>query len=166
LTAADRDRFMLAGGNGILNRPIVPAIWRQMLAIYLPTEGDEISHESANLLASSLEHDREFMTLVRAFVAKLPGLLAEMRAALQVADLAQLIKQAHALADSGHLYGYPALADEAHRLEEAILHGRDTPSLAKLIDNLETVMHSADRGIKFAASAGTIALPSPLTIAA
>lgn len=166
LTADDRENFMLAGGNGVLNRPIVPAVWRQALAIYLPAEDDASPNESMMMIQSSLEHDREFMTLVRAFVAKLPAVLAEMRAALQVADLAHLIKKVHALVDSGQLYGYPALAAEAQRLEESILHGRDTPTISRLLDSLETLMCSIDRGIKFPRSAGTIALPSPLTIAA
>jgi HPt (histidine-containing phosphotransfer) domain-containing protein len=157
---------MLAGGNGVLNRPIVPVVWRQALAIYLPAEDDASPNESMTMIQSSLEHDREFMTLVRTFVAKLPALLAEMRAALQVADLAHLIKKVHALADSGQLYGYSALAAEAQRLEESILHGRDTPTFSTLLDSLETLIRSIDRGIKFGRSAGTIALPGPLTIAA
>jgi signal transduction histidine kinase/CheY-like chemotaxis protein len=170
---AERESFMFAGGNAILNRPIVPAVWRQILAAFLASDDEAPNHASdqeeiqpTDFLQSDFRHDREFMTLVRAFVVKLPGLMAELRAALQVADLAYLIKQAHALADSARLYGYSALTEEASRLEEAILNGRDTPNIAKLLDTLEIVSQRIDRGIRLAPSNGTIALPGVLTIAA
>lgn len=163
--AAQRDDFLAAGGDGFLARPIVLATWRHTIASLLP-------HASATLpltgetITSEFQTDREFISLIRSYVSKLPGHVADMRAALQVADVARLIRLAHALVDGGELYGYPRISEVAAKLEKALLQGRDAAELSQFVDQIDIQVVKMERGIKQPRSHAFLALPGPLTRAA
>lgn len=160
-----RDEFLAAGGDGVLHRPIVPAVWRHALEKYSPTIRQQSLMQQESI-PSDYHGDRAFLDLIRNYVAKLPGHLAEMRASLQVADMARLIRLAHALVDGGQLYGYPALSEVAQQLERIVLTGRDASVQTSLLDQLGAIISKIEQGLKPNQSAGYLAWPKPLTKAA
>jgi HPt (histidine-containing phosphotransfer) domain-containing protein len=143
----------------------VPSVWRNILVGFLSTKNLSLS-TAVESIQSDFHADREFLSLIRMFVSKLPSQLAEMRAALQVADLARLTRLAHALADGGKLYGYPTLFDAAQRLEKLILAGRDSSEQSELLDQLDKIIAKVEAGMKHSRSSGYLALPGLLTKAA
>lgn len=165
ISPSQREDFLAAGGDGFLSRPIVLATWRHIINSFLP-DGNSSMHSGGESMTSDFHADRDFLNLIRGYVAKLPSQVAEMRAALQVADIARLIRMAHALVDGGQLYGYPTLSDYAQQLEKALIQGRDTPLLTQLVDQLSQAVLKIERGIKQPRSAGYLSLPGPLTRAA
>lgn len=162
---SQREDFLAAGGDGFLSRPIVLAAWRHVISSYLP-DGNTPLQAGGDALTSDFHADRDFFILVRGYVNKLPAQLAEMRAALQVADVARLIRLSHAMVDASQLYGYPVLSEQAQHLEKALLQGRDTALLTQLVDQLHHTMAAMERGIKLTRSSSYLALPGPLTRAA
>ncbi len=160
-----RDNFLAVGGDAVLHRPIVLATWRHTIASYLPHSDQPPGIVNESIL-SEFQADRDFYPLIRSYVGKLPGQLAEMRAALQVADVARLTKMTHALADGGQLYGYPQLTDLAHKLEKVLIQGRDAPLLTSFVDQIQLTIRMIEVGISQSHSHHYLALPSPLTKAA
>ncbi|MFT3880172.1 MAG: Hpt domain-containing protein [Gemmatales bacterium] len=160
-----REEFLAAGGDNLLPSPIVPAVWRHTLAGFLSRKMEMAQH-SSDSLTSDFHADRDFLNLIRNYVAKLPSHLADMRAALQVADLARLARLSHALTDGGKLYGYPVLSDSAQKLEKLILQGRDSAEQVMQLDQIGHLVKKIENGMKLSRSNGYLALPGPLTKAA
>jgi CheY-like chemotaxis protein/HPt (histidine-containing phosphotransfer) domain-containing protein len=164
-SSTQRDDFLAAGGDGVLARPIVLATWRHTIKSMLP-QGTVTLPLTGETITSEFQTDREFASLIRSYVTKLPGQVAEMRAALQVADVARLIRLAHALVDGGDLYGYPRLSETGSSLEKALLSGKDASDLAAFVDQLDSQVVKMERGLRQSSSQGYLALPGPLTRAA
>ncbi len=164
-SSEQRDDFLAVGGDAILHRPIVLATWRHTIASYLP-HSTQLPGIVKDGMLSDFQGDRDFYPLIRSYVSKLPGQLAEMRAALQVADVARLIKITHALSDAGKLYGYPALTMLAQKLEQSLLQGCDAPLLTGYVDQIQQTIRQIEVGIQQSQSHHYLALPSPLTRAA
>lgn len=160
-----RDEFLQAGGDGLLARPIVTAVWRNTLEGYLTQRTSPIATNIETML-SQYQADREFIHLIRTYVAKLPSHLADMRSSSQVADMARLTRLTHALVDGGQLYGYPALSETAEQLEKTILDGHDAITQASLLDQLEQIVRKIENGLKLSRTSGYLAMPGPLTKAA
>lgn len=160
-----REEFLANGGDALLPTPIVPAIWRNTLAGYLPKKNDE-AQEFSETIVSDFHADRNFLTLVNNYVGQLPSHLADMRASLQVADLARLARLCRALNEGGKLYGYPLLSSTAQKLERLVLQGRDAAEQTILLDQLGATIRKIEAGMKQSRSDGYLALPGPLTKAA
>jgi len=159
-----REAYREAGVDGVLALPVVPALWRQALVAWLPEAAEDGS--VGETLRSDFHFDQGFLPLVRGFGAKLPGMVAEMRAALHVADLAGLARLTHTLADNARLYGYPPLAVSATELEAAVLRGADSHQLGKLLDDMRTIALRIERGLRESANTGFLHLPSLMPFAA
>jgi signal transduction histidine kinase/HPt (histidine-containing phosphotransfer) domain-containing protein len=159
-----REAFQHAGGTARLDLPVVPSAWRQTLASCLPAM--EAGEEASTMLLSDFAADQAFLPLLRSFVATLPGQLAQLRAAAQVADLAGLARRAHDLTTHAELYGYPPLATLARNLEHSILTGCDSHHLSSLLDAVDDAIHQVERGLRKTVSSHVFSLPTPLSLAA
>ena len=80
------------------------------------------------------------------FVAGLPARLATMRDALRTDDRATLQHEAHRLAGTGVSYGLPQLTTWGRDVERKIKGGAALAALVTDLDQLATLISSADSG--------------------
>ena len=120
----DRDRFLAAGMDGYVAKPVRPHELYAAVEEFGP-------HAEAGLLASadvpfewdaaleSVGGDEAMLReLAEMFFAECPKLLQQIREHIASADGPELRRAAHTLKGSAHVFGAEAAAEAAHRLEE------------------------------------------------
>ena len=120
----DRDRFLAAGMDGYVAKPVRPHELYAAVEEFGP-------HAEAGLLASadvpfawdaaleSVGGDEAMLReLAEMFFAECPKLMQQIREHIASADSPELRRAAHTLKGSAHVFGAEAAAEAAHRLEE------------------------------------------------
>ena len=137
-----------AGCDRVLHLPLTATALGESLADYLSEaepNGEQVVVETP--LISHRRQDPAFVALISTFVDDLPGKVAELWSALCVADVAGLIKGAHQVKEAANLYGYPELAQQSGRLEQAILDGQSAAALRTFLKDVETTTRRCTRGL-------------------
>ena len=118
----DRDRFLAAGMDGYVAKPVRPH------ELYVAVEGGD-PHAEAELPAdlpfewdAALENvggdEAMLRELAEMFFAECPKLMQQIREHIAGADGPELRRAAHTLKGSAHVFGAEEVAAAAHRLEE------------------------------------------------
>lgn len=108
----DHQRYLLAGCQDLLAKPIVQKDFYAMIKQY--TQKERTAEEE---LALRLEQDPAIIALKRDFAEKLPALIDELHQYQQVADLAKLQYEAHSLKGCAGSMGFPEITQLAAELE-------------------------------------------------
>lgn len=137
-----------AGCDAVLRLPLTAHKLAEALASHLTeAAADPENPEAEAPLLSRHRSDPDFVGLIKIFLEELPGKVAELWSALCVADMANLVKGAHQLKEGASLYGYPELAHQAGRLEQAALEGQAAAALRSCLKDLEKLSRRCERGL-------------------
>jgi hypothetical protein len=139
---SDRDKYINAGANGFLSKPIDLNRFYEVLASFLTlkTRDENIatsaetnsafvkSHEaspreSQYTYTSELAEDEEFKELILKFVEMLPGITNEITKAAHDQDWSALQSLSHRLKGSGGGYGFHALTEIAGKINHDVTLG-------------------------------------------
>lgn len=120
---SDVQKALDAGCSLHLGKPFEREALYDILARFVkPSPGLPKEGEAPIVSTVSLE-DPEMHTLLCEFIDGLPPRLAEISTAVQNSDLQRVAALAHKLKGSAGMYGYPLLASEARKLENAAKSG-------------------------------------------
>ncbi len=153
--AGDRQKCLDSGCTDYASKPIQrTALLTQLAGLLGQTSGPGESEATvpaasaaSPVLQSEFAHDPDVADLIPAFLASLPGQLAEMREALQHGDFERLTRLSHQLKGAGGGYGYPTITNAAGRVEHAGRTG-DAEGAALSLSALETLCRSAHDGMQ------------------
>ena len=117
----DRERYLAAGCNGYVTKPVGPAD--------LFAEVGRVIGTSARRSRVSRRDDPRFAALVRDYVRSLDDARAGIQNSLLLSDRTELTRWAHRLKGSGGMYGYDELSAAAATCHDALKNGGDATDL-------------------------------------
>ena len=156
----DRDRFLAAGMDGYVAKPVRPH------ELYSAVEGGSPDAEAGLLAPADLPFEWDaalesvggdeamLRDLAEMFFAECPKLMQQIREHIASEDGPELRRAAHTLKGSAHVFGAAAAAEAAHRLEEigreeAFVDAEEALELledevARLLPALRTKIHGIE----------------------
>jgi len=159
----DRERFLAAGMDGYVSKPIRPEALIEALKLAAPDDSAESSADSPGTLdgfdPSALASLREVLGddddalagLVESYLDEAPKLIQALNQAAASDDLEKFRRAAHTLKSSSRDFGITGLADLSGRLEDAARDGLiegDADTLARVAQLFEdgtTALKAAQR---------------------
>jgi CheY-like chemotaxis protein/HPt (histidine-containing phosphotransfer) domain-containing protein len=153
--AGDRERFLAAGMNGVLAKPVTARMLNEALARHLPRGPAEahpapgpscIDEDHFARLRRGLSPDTLVM-LIGACVDEVRSRARSLDGAAASADLPTLQREAHALRGGAANYGLRELAERAGEIEGAAREGRGEEAVA-LVRSLADVVDRALAALK------------------
>lgn len=111
------------------------------------------SHDTAPLKSALLEEDASFYELVQEFVDSLPNRIAELNAACERQDLAQMRILVHRLKGAGGSFGYPQITALATEMEAAY-KAQQIERTAAWLEQLSVLVAGAKAGLEPFKSSG------------
>jgi signal transduction histidine kinase/DNA-binding NarL/FixJ family response regulator len=132
----DKERYLQAGCQALLAKPIVQKEFYEMIQHYTQKER---SLEAE--LALRLEQDPAILALKHDFALKLPDLLAQLQQFWQQQDLAKLQYEAHSLKGCAGSMGFPGITQLAAELEMAA-RGLDNKACELILQRMQQELNS------------------------
>lgn len=97
------------------------------------------------VIHSQYESDPAIAKILHVFLDSLPGMLSDLRYALQGGDAATMASLAHQLKGAGGGYGYPTVSDVSAQLEQ-MAKDEDWELIATTLVRLESICAAVLRG--------------------
>jgi len=136
----DKERFLQAGCNDYLGKPIIKEELIMILKKYLPTtngvskpeeggNGAETFENSSaekdnNIIVSKLADDPDLAEVVSEFLENLPSFLDKIQQTLNQSNWAELKQLAHELKGSGGNVGFDIIYEKAKAIEDAAFNSQ------------------------------------------
>ncbi len=120
----ERNRFMAAGINAFLAKPVELKPFYETLTQYLKTEAHSLD-SMANPIGAALsfEQDPEFQRLSQEFQASLPATFEKIIRAIELQDTELVRLTAHTLKGLGGNFGHPRITELAKEVETFAKNG-------------------------------------------
>ncbi len=116
-TAEDKQQCRLAGCSAFLSTPVNHAHFTAVLACFLQPAVEEVNP----IYSTLLQQESDVGDLVANFLEKLPGMVAQIHAAVQSQDMTELSHLLHNMKSIGGGYGFPQLTELSEAMEYAVI---------------------------------------------
>ncbi|RYF72715.1 MAG: response regulator [Cytophagaceae bacterium] len=142
----EQEECYKAGMNGFLAKPFEEGELLDILIKWLgmsqieSESGEKQLYDLSKLQAISRGNQEFVQKMIRLFCTDVPGLLDQLRAAYQSADIERVKKLAHRLKPSIDYMGATAPGEAVRRIEQLALSEPDFPELGNVIDSLASAM--------------------------
>jgi CheY-like chemotaxis protein len=124
----DRERYLKAGADDFIAKPVKRAAIFTAIERYLNTSEDETTGKE------SIEHDEtEYAEIANYFVDRLPGYLNDVLTLFAHEQIGDLLKVIHDLKGTGAAFGHPRITELAQAIEAHLQNGR-LPEAESVID--------------------------------
>ena len=124
-----REQDLLAKADKYMNSPLSP-----QSSVAASAQDQPAFYDHAPI-QSQLADDPELMRIVASYIDQLPGVLTKMSRTLQQGDFDELANLAHNLKGSSGLAGYPDLAAQAARIQQAA-HEQQVGHLTEILQDI------------------------------
>lgn len=145
----DRDRFLAAGMDGYVAKPVRPHELYATVEGLHRASGHDVSTPAWDAALERVGGDEAMLRdLAEMFFAECPKLMQQIRAHIANEDGPELRRAAHTLKGSAHVFAAEATAEAAHRLEEIGREGAlaDAGEALALLENEVARLLPALRG--------------------
>ncbi len=134
---ADQERYIAAGCNSYLSKPIDKNKFYTVISEYLQPEESQ-PQQLEPLRSSLVGEDNEITELIDIYVQKYPEMVKKLREAFEKRDWESLKKYAHDLKGTGGNFGFREVSETAKLLEFEVCKKNETAA-ATYLDDLDNM---------------------------
>ena len=135
----DQARYLSAGFNGSVSKPIVRMAFKQLLVTYLKPAAAE-SGDEAPIYSSLIESEPDFIDIINMFLQRLPELIQKISDSFESGDWALLKEELHRVKGVAGNYGYNDLMNLVAK-GEFVATSKDDAAFKALLVEIKALEH-------------------------
>ncbi len=135
----DQARYLSAGFNASVSKPIVRMAFKQLLVTYLKPAAAELGDE-APIYSSLIESEPDFIDIINMFLERLPLLIKNISDSFESGDWALLKEELHRVKGVAGNYGYNDLMQLVAK-GEFVATSKDSAAFTALLVEIKAIEH-------------------------